>query len=180
MWRVKHAAHNDPTHDQALIILWACVCSFYPPHPKSADGTTREAEMTTGIICVCLPPLPILFRRRPQNVSGASYSNSGSNFGRRSANQFSIPKRCAVCDNCYFELDDASQADLTTKGVVTTVKVGQIDDSISRARDTDECGVHSTELDTANIPHDPYAGPQRERIGNGILRTVKIEQQEVW
>ena len=131
--------------------------------------------MTTGIICVCLPPLPILFRR-PRTATNTAYSD-GSRRGPHSADRYGDPKRSGLCDDSYFELDDISQAEIRPDGgVVTRVKGGHTDDARWKMDDNGPPGLAHVRVKRND---EECSTNRRENITNGIMRTVKIEQQAV-
>ncbi|KAF2200584.1 hypothetical protein GQ43DRAFT_373488 [Delitschia confertaspora ATCC 74209] len=161
VWRLKNASHEDPTHDQSLIILWA------------------EAEMTTGIICICLPTLPILFRRPPRAVTENSYAKSSSNRSQDTSDLYRSQRKSGLYNDSYFELDDVSQSHERKDGVVTKVKAGRPLDEESNPGSDVICtaGWQHRKLDITRPSGvvKKYGG--NERKASGIIRTVEIEQE---
>ena len=129
--------------------------------------------MTTGIICVCLPPLPILFRRHSGSPTNTAYSD-GSRRGPLSVDRYGDPKRTGLCDDSYYELDDIAEI-IPDGGVVTRVKGGHADDVRWKMDDIRPPGLAHVRM---GIDEESVT-ERRENIANGIMRTVKIEQQAV-
>jgi len=134
--------------------------------------------MTTGIICVCLPPLPILFRRRSSSQINTGYSE-GSKRGPNSADRFGAAKRSGLYDDSYFELEEATQGEIPTDRVVTRVRGGEKSQEELRWNGDDIGAPALAHVKKKRSKSSDSLAPaeRRERRTNGIMRTVKIEQQ---
>ena len=141
-----------------------------------ANDNASEAEITTGIICSCLPALPALFRRyftpkplysstfrsrRPSNrrESRTKYSNT-SVFGTKGSNKtldyYSINEGSQLRpDEEFLELENYDRT--KENGITTMIEGGRNADGGSKSD-------KSVDLESAPTP-----------LRKGIVKTVRME-----
>lgn len=165
--RLRVSANPDATYNQPSILLWA-----YVPHLStracSADISCSTAEVSTGIICVCLPTLAALARpnRRGPTASimnGQSNSRGQSYYRRK---QLGDSDDQTLVSGNYLELGERNHDNPGVQVPQRTVVTGI------------EGGTHSSEF------HQDHgiamAGYEADLVqGPAILKTVRIEQSSM-
>ncbi|KAF2463075.1 uncharacterized protein BDR25DRAFT_298608 [Lindgomyces ingoldianus] len=148
-YRVRAAKSADLTYNNPLMLLWA------------------TAEITTGIICACLPTLPTLFRRRRQNTTlTSSHSQSTPHSVTRS---YQRNKTFEYGE--YLELDETpGSSSPNREEVVTTVKGGA--SPAASLNMNDGWGTASSE----RLTEEEERRNGAHGNSRGIVRTVRIEQ----
>ncbi|KAF2713714.1 hypothetical protein K504DRAFT_498509 [Pleomassaria siparia CBS 279.74] len=167
-YRIKMLPSKDMTYINPLILLW---------------GT---AEVTTGVICACLPTLPSLFRgrlRKPSAIALSHHSHLASH--PRSNPEGSIhsyPQNKDLRYGTYVELSDTTTLarGLAHKEVVTTIKGGVSPaERVVDAKWTRNQMVSESERDFQGMGDGVLRlgglGVGRGRQ-SGIVKTVRIEQ----
>ena len=152
------------------------------------DQSNREAEITTGIICSCLPTLPALFRhygaKRQSKASGHEVGHSAGNSAGRLTKSSFLSTRRSHPTSKYLGPDDsqllhAEYLELGEGNNQRTVASGLSSGPTTIIRG----GVSSGDLEnnaTANHRnHNSFEFPENAnatvRPGTGILKTVCVE-----
>ncbi|PQE22322.1 integral membrane protein [Rutstroemia sp. NJR-2017a WRK4] len=152
--REKISDNPDVTYGQPLVLLW---------------GT---AEVSTGFVCVCLPPLTILFRKREnrgptQSIRGESNGLGPSqNSKRKTKSKFGSRGISGARDDTlltgeYLELEEGSNYTLGVEKPNNAYMIGV----------KGGAGLTTPDGSTQNI---------QETAGSKIVKTVKIEQRQVY
>ncbi|ORY03759.1 hypothetical protein BCR34DRAFT_573318 [Clohesyomyces aquaticus] len=153
IYRYRVAKSLDLSYNNPLMLLWA------------------TAEITTGIICACLPTLPTLFRRRHKNTTlTSSHSQSTPHSATRS---YQRNKIVGYEYGEYLELDETpgSRSPPHDEMVTTTVRGGA-----SPAASINHDGWSSGSGERLTDEDEMRNGAPGRGLGGGIVRTVRIEQ----
>ena len=119
----------------------------------------RIAELNIGLICSCLPILPILFRRRARS----SHKSSGRSSGYYRLRTFGTSSGASGLPSANRNQEQGSELGLPLN---TMANDGDMDSTIVS-------GSHSTTFQGAtDHAHKDGSGWQ----GDGILKTVDVEQ----
>jgi hypothetical protein len=182
--RVRTAANPDLTYNQPLILLWGYVISLLITLFVTSGPTNsllvhpyRTAEVTTGVICACLPCLPPLIRHPNRKLSTTPIPTNSSSPSRHEGSTHSYPQNKDFRYGAYIELEDSSKVrarvEELTKEVVTTVKGGASPmDSLAGRR---EGFMRDSKLE-GNGRRNRVIGLGGYGSGQEIVRTVTVEQ----
>lgn len=137
---------------------------------------SSTAEVTTGVICACLPTLPSLVRRSGRDGTTTSLQPRSVCPHSTDCSKRSYSRNRDYGYNTYVELDDM-QNDETKRKVVTTVE-GGTSPARSSSNGSGSWGRKRVEK------LEKEEGDDRKRngvvginnIGGRIIRTVRIEQ----
>ncbi|KAF2117337.1 hypothetical protein BDV96DRAFT_644762 [Lophiotrema nucula] len=142
--------NSDLTYNNPRMLLWA------------------TAEITTGVICSCLPTLPALVRRRRLSTTTAA-----SRSYNMSSNP-SYPPKPHSSYRKYMELDELTTA-ARSREMVTTVTAGA--NCNNRSNETESTNERWNAKDSQDeiFPASSRSGPTTH---NGIVKTVRIEQTD--
>ena len=175
---IEGGGNPDATYHLFQVQLWTFVnSSSLHCLDKLTDGYAREVEITTGLICGCLPILPALFRHMNPRIQSKISSTAGSNLPKLGKRSF-LSSRHSNCNSKYLGPDDprllyAEYLELEegnhkksyeNGGTVTTIRGG----------------VSSEDIDANTIEShldDDHDGLKRQILvaGTGILKTVRVE-----
>ncbi|KAF2648199.1 hypothetical protein K491DRAFT_671022 [Lophiostoma macrostomum CBS 122681] len=146
--RMKAAESYDMTYNNPLILLW---------------GT---AEVSTGVICACLPSVYGLLNGRSKSRSSPStpYHETLASTDR------SCHRNGDRMHDSYFELDEEPKRNEKPK-VVTTVRAGTSQADIGS--DCDAIWMSRRSSLSVAVSESSHGGDER---GGGIMKTVRIEQ----
>ncbi|MCJ1254201.1 hypothetical protein MMC24_002015 [Lignoscripta atroalba] len=142
--RVQTSGSKDTPYNQPLILLW---------------GST--AEVTTGVICACLPMLPALFQRRPRKPS-ANMAISSSN-------------RCGAQPFPRMYCSGSGDNDLLSRDYL------ELGEDSFHAVGGAAANAITTEIKGGAGPRIEVSAPADEdqlrgQEGRGIMKTVRIER----
>ncbi|KAL6714542.1 hypothetical protein ACLMJK_007967 [Lecanora helva] len=164
--RFKTTHSDDTTWNQPSILMWGV------------------AEVSTGIICVCIPPLGILFRRhrpRPQHIKHSflrdpTNSTVSSHFANISSKGHHYSSRRGPASTDEVNLFEAMDIELQHPGskgarvAAPAVVTGIVGGKERLAKDKDEEGERSSDGE------EPPPGITESEQRAGIMRTVRMEQ----
>lgn len=180
--RLRISANPDITYTQPEILLWSWV-SLNDMLFFDIDNGISTAEISTGIVCVCLPTLGALGHRRrhrpsPSILNGHSYLRSIRSSGPDQPTSLNDKE---LLDSEYLEVRDKDRrrSDAGSKyAVITAIRGGASTPS------TDVEGTHGS---SGHRPpeHRFYPGSDIEMNdesaiaadgGGGIMKSFRIEQ----
>ena len=127
--RIKISANPDVTYNQPEILLWAYVFSrhVHASFRKYETDYYREAEVSMGLICVCIPTLAPLARKRGPSRPSHSIIN-GTTVVRRKYYGGSAIQSTSLDDDRLFDILAAGHSALVQPPVaVVTGIVGGLD-----------------------------------------------------
>ncbi|KAF2679747.1 hypothetical protein K458DRAFT_113776 [Lentithecium fluviatile CBS 122367] len=150
--RVRTAKSADSTYNDPQILLWA------------------TAEITTGVICSCLPALPPLIRK-PRKLSTTTTTSRTLSGPRNSGSNGSWPQTRHLRCGPWIELEDRKNEVCARKAVPTVGRAGRLNES--RRKEYNGHGrSHAGD----------GAAPEAETNAVtkcGIVKTVRIELERV-
>jgi hypothetical protein len=135
------------------------------------------AEVTTGVVCACLPCLPSLIRQPNRKSSTTPTLTASDPRSALEESSHSYPHNKDLRYGTYIELDKArnsAKMDMK-KEVVTTVKGGaHLADSLADGKK--EWLSKGVSEESGNWRRNRAVGLGGLGKGQGIVRTVRIEQ----
>lgn len=167
--RMKISANPDVTYNQPEILLWAYVFSRHVQASSRKCDTNhhREAEVSMGLICVCIPTLAPLARKRGPPGPSPSILN-GATVARRKYYGGSTKKSTSLDDDRLFDKLAAGHSTLVQLPVaVVTGIAGGLD-----AGTHGELGIEMKNSQRAQ------SGEDLDR-SDGIVATVRMEHSYV-
>lgn len=137
-----------------------------PKAPMLTVG--RAAEVSTGVICVCAPPLAILAHRHAPQRPTRSIMNGDSN--SRSANLSGRRRPTSTDEEILFDRGDLELQHRDVKMASGTVVTGVVGGATSHGEQAGGFEVHESRV------ADRDGIIKGEDHITGIMRTVRMEQ----